>query len=87
MYPPGEINVCGCLDIVHLRWLMCSGSEAGSYPRLMHCVYDSTLALRVLKKEPGGGTRGGKEGGTPPRTTIGAWAQAYCRVLGWGGFV
>ena len=23
----------------------------------------------------------------PPRTTVGPWAQAYCRVLGGGGFL
>ena len=29
---------------------MCSGSEAGSYLRLIDCVYHSTLGLRVIKK-------------------------------------
>ena len=29
---------------------MCSGSEAGSYLRLIDFVYHSTLGLRVLKK-------------------------------------
>ena len=30
---------------------MCSGSEAGSYLRLIDFVYDSTLGLRVRKKK------------------------------------
>ena len=30
---------------------MCSGSEAGSYLRLIDFVYDSTLGLRVVKKK------------------------------------
>ena len=30
---------------------MCSGSEAGSYLRLIDFVYSSTLGLRVVKKE------------------------------------
>ena len=30
---------------------MCSGSEAGSYLRLIDFVYHSTLGLRVLKKK------------------------------------
>jgi len=29
---------------------MCSGSEAGSYVRLIDFVYHSTLGLRVIKK-------------------------------------
>ena len=29
---------------------MCSGSEAGSYLRLIDFVYHSTLGLRVMKK-------------------------------------
>jgi len=29
----------------------CSGSEAGSYLRLIDCVYHSTLGLRVIKRE------------------------------------
>jgi len=32
---------------------MCSGSEAGSYLRLIDFVYHSTLGLRVIKKEDG----------------------------------
>ena len=32
---------------------MCSGSEAGSYLRLMDFVYHSTLGLRVRKKKEG----------------------------------
>jgi len=30
---------------------MCSGSEAGSYSRLIDFVYHSTLGLRVIKKD------------------------------------
>ena len=30
--------------------LMCSGSEAGSYLRLIDFVYHSTLGLRVIKE-------------------------------------
>ena len=30
---------------------MCSGSEAGSYPRLIDFVYHSTLGWRVIKRE------------------------------------
>jgi len=30
---------------------MCSGSEAGSYLRLIDLVYHSTLGLRVIKKK------------------------------------
>jgi len=30
---------------------MCSGSEAGSYLRLIGFVYHSTLGLRVIKKK------------------------------------
>ena len=30
---------------------MCSGSEAGSYLRLVHFVYHSTLGLRVIRKK------------------------------------
>ena len=33
---------------------MCSGSEAGSYLRLINFVYHSTLGLRVTKKKKGG---------------------------------
>jgi len=29
---------------------MCSGSEAGSYLRLIDFVYHSTLGLRIIKK-------------------------------------
>ena len=30
---------------------MCCGSEAGSYLRLIDCVYHSTLGLRVIQKK------------------------------------
>jgi len=32
---------------------MCSGSEAGSYVRLIDFVYHSTLGLSVIKKKRG----------------------------------
>ena len=39
---------------------MCSGSEAGSYLRLIDFVYHSTLGSRVTKKKRGGhGAKGG----------------------------
>ena len=44
--------------VIHLVWClgyyfteMCSGSEAGSYARLIEFVYHSTLVLRVIKKK------------------------------------
>jgi len=33
---------------------MCSGSEAGSYVRLIDIVYHSTLGLRVIEKKKKG---------------------------------
>ena len=39
------------------RYEMCSGSEAGSYLRLVDFVYHSTLGLRVIKKEKKGPDR------------------------------
>ena len=35
---------------------MCSGSEEGSYSRLIDCVYHSTLDLRVMKKKTWSGS-------------------------------
>ena len=43
---------------------ICSGSEAGSYLRLIDFVYHSTLGLRVIKKKK-----------TPPPCTWGARAR------------
>jgi len=40
---------------------MCSGSEAGSYLRLIDFVYHSTLSSRVIKKK--------KREGAPPTTS------------------
>ena len=37
---------------------MCSGSEAGSYLRLIDFVYHSTLGLRVIKKKVRGAGNG-----------------------------
>jgi len=42
---------------------MCSGSEAGSYLRLIHFVYHSTLGVRVIKKKK---KRGAPLGPPPP---------------------
>ena len=43
------------LPLAHFQWNysteMCSGSEAGSYLRLIDFVYHSTLGLRVIKKK------------------------------------
>jgi len=36
---------------------MCSGSEAGSYVRLIDFVYHSTLGWRVIKKKKKDGVR------------------------------
>jgi len=46
---------------------MCSGPEAGSYLRLIDFVYDSTLGLRVIKKESRVSARGkDNEAASPP---------------------
>ena len=42
---------------------MCSGSEAGSYSRLIDFGYHSTLGSRVIKKRGGWGDLLGKGGG------------------------
>jgi len=39
---------------------MCSGSEAGSYLRLIDFVYHSTLGLRVIKKTKKAGCAAGR---------------------------
>jgi len=44
---------------------ICSGSEAGSYLRLIDFVYHSTLGLRVLKKKGYGLLRGTGTGRSP----------------------
>ena len=47
----GMISVpVACLRVWGLTQ-MCSGSEAGSYLRLIDFVYHSTLGLRVIKKK------------------------------------
>ena len=38
------------MDALSFAHSECSGSEAGSYLRLIYCVYHSTLGLRVIKK-------------------------------------
>ena len=56
---------------------MCSGSEAGSYLRLIDFVYHSTLGLRVIKKRREDPALSKYRGTSlirnthPPRTTIG----------------
>jgi len=40
---------------------MCSGSEAGSYLRLIDFVYHSTLGLRVIKKKTTSASRSNTE--------------------------
>ena len=48
---------------------MCSGSEAGSYFRLIDFVYHSTLSLREIKKKSFGRTAGhGEDAADPLRT-------------------
>ena len=54
---------------------MCSGSEAGSYLRLIDFVYHSTLGLRVIKKKKKSGAHGG--GALVPG------ARAGARGAGW----
>ena len=41
----------GVWGVSQPREALCSGSEAGSYLRLIDFVYHSTLGLRVLKKK------------------------------------
>ena len=44
----GETSVCAGSGRLRVKGLeMCSGSEAGSYVRLIDFVYHSTLGLRV----------------------------------------
>jgi len=40
---------------------MCSGSQAGSYLRLIDFVYHSTLGLRVIKKKKSTDGTGGAD--------------------------
>jgi len=68
---------------------MCSGSEAGSYLRLIDCVYHSTLGLRVMKKKKkqkkkkkDGSQRGGA---VPVPTTPGCCHSGFCRLEPTGG--
>ena len=59
--PPGVFGVQILVSQgLHGRVYMCSGSEAGSYLRLIDFVYHSTLGLRVIKKKKihGGSERG-----------------------------
>ena len=44
---------CCSVRLMECSTKMCSGSEAGSYLRLIDFVYHSTLGLRVIKKRRG----------------------------------
>ena len=46
-----EFRVSKTSSSMHYFTEMCSGSEAGSYLRLIDFVYHSTLGLRVIKKK------------------------------------
>jgi len=46
-YPSQSLNI---REMCNYFTEMCSGSEAGSYLRLIDFVYHSTLVLRVIKK-------------------------------------
>ena len=48
--PPHTTNPWG-RDSLNYFTEMCSGSEAGSYFRLIDFLYHSTLGLRVIKKK------------------------------------
>ena len=54
---PGGLAWSACRDAAPTEFEnnyfteMCSGSEAGSYLRLIDFVYHSTLGLRVIKKK------------------------------------
>ena len=48
---------------------MCSGSEAGSYLRLIDVVYHSTLGLRVIKKKRERPAGSGQERGVSPTSS------------------
>ena len=50
-----------CLFMVYASWFteMCSGSEEGSYLRLIDFVYHSTLGLIVIKKKEVTSEQGG----------------------------
>jgi len=57
---------------------MCSGAEEGSYLRLIDCVYNSTLGLRVIKKKK-------KTHLPPPRAIIGRRCES-CQILWTAGY-
>jgi len=62
------------MELCMVRWgerrhtVMCSGSEAGSYLRLIDFVYHSTLDLRVIKKRRRSRHLDFKPAGEPRRT-------------------
>ena len=47
----GNVEASSSLEMLRYFTEMCSGSEAGSYLRLMDFVYFSTLGLREIKKK------------------------------------
>ena len=51
---------------------MCSGSEAGSYLRLIDFVYHSTLGLRVIKRD-----RCGVQDRAALGNSFGAWGAEF----------
>ena len=54
---------------------MCSGSVAGSYPRLIDFMYHSTLGLRVIKRK--------KKGHLPPTARPAAHFGVYGLGFPW----
>ena len=62
---------------------MCSGSEAGSYLRLLDFVYHSTLGLRVIKQKKQRDPRPG-EGGSGFRVQgLGLVSKAHRLLNHW----
>jgi len=55
---------------------MCSGSEAGSYLRLIDFVYHSTLGLRVIKREKDRQLRSARQG-MLSRSLPGSWKREF----------
>ena len=96
---PGTLQ-CRCSSQFENNYFteMCSGSEAGSYLRLIDFVYHSTLGLRVIQKKrrrrrlPGSAARGL----SPPNTcayrgtslirnsaSLGPYSRTMHRALWW----
>ena len=61
---------------------MCSGSEAGSYLRLIDSVYHSTLGVRVIKKR-----KRRRRADIASCAAMNPTRATWCRVCGtWLGF-